>query len=510
MFASGLDELEHVEIEWAPFDDALMYGLLGSLPRLRSLTKSGRTQSLRVSGELFELEELERLEIIWRNASVPERAWPKLRELDLSIGPHNRGLVKWRGWEGWERLESFTLTSDYSAMNWRDVSDSSVRASVDALVDVLERAHELKRLSIRVTLNPEDLERVLELESLSNLESLDIDHAHSKGKVGRALFAGIASERDLEELRLTDCGLNEALAAKMTYPASVRRLDVSGKNKLGERGARALSACEGAEVAWLERVGLGPAGGAALAEGAFGQNVRALDVSANKLGAKGLEGLLSREWPRLESLWLGQNGTGNELDADAMRVLADWEGLANLRFLSLISERMRGEAMEALLSSPHLKNLEVLDISGNTMTKAAAEALAQIPCAPKLRALGVGFTGLSTSPGWGAFVEGEWSSLELLYCTDESMKVAAYEQVTRALSGFPVLELIDVGSKLTAFLDSRSRRDDPTEYGFTEDGVFPYALSSIGYRGISEVHSRSWMEPREATTRQAWWDVVSR
>ena len=515
--------IERLRLDDVTFDQGVVESL-ANMPRLTRLDSPITLHVLDAEEGVGALAGLEHLHVDWDGSTdVEPGALPGLRSLEITLGDlrdptrprvvarwlGSRPLTPWLSWEGWERLESLTVRAS-QGRTWKNTrGDEHARACVESLADALARATNLKSLVLTVPMSAKDLEEIMALESLSGLEQVRLPEENLKGKAGEQLARGFVGGKPITHLDLADCGLTPNVAGKTGWPEITRWIDVSGKNKLGEDGAKRIAELGEVEVAWLERVGLGPAGGKALAGGAFGDKVRALDLKANRLGAEGLEGLFSREWPRLESLWLGAYSVPNAFDEDAMRVLAGWEGLANLKFLSLTSERMSGEAMEALLTSPYLKNLEILDISGNTITPEAAEALAAMPCVPKLRVLAVGYSG-AVKNAWAELIEGDWRALEMLYFADERLRVGEQRFIMANMGRFPVLEYLDVDASFKNTVHKTANREDFMEYGLLEDGTFPYTFTGISYRGVAEAHAESWRPNDWVRSRSLWKDTVAR
>lgn len=72
---------------------------------------------------------------------------------------------------------------------------------------------------------------------------------------------------------------------------------------------------------------------------------------------------------------------------DSQRALAEWQGLANLKTLSLSFGDITDAGVDALASSPHIKNLEKLALVGNKITGEGAAALAASPNFTSLKVL---------------------------------------------------------------------------------------------------------------------------
>jgi hypothetical protein len=55
-----------------------------------------------------------------------------------------------------------------------------------------------------------------------------------------------------------------------------------------------------------------------------------------------------------------------------------------------------------------------------------------------------------------------------------------------------------------------ANRDDFLDYGFLEDGTFPYTFVGISYRGVAEAHAESWRLDDRVYSRRLWRDTVAR
>jgi len=138
----------------------------------------------------------------------------------------------------------------------------------------------------------------------------------------------------------------------------LRHLDLSGSPMMA-RGTESLAHCKhlaGLEQLALRGCRLGMHGVGRLSLGHGFAALRALNLSDNFMGGRGLELLLVGG--RLESLTL----QSNLLDRVAMRALANAD-LGRLRWLDLSANLIGDDALEALLEAPWLPGLRGLSLA---------------------------------------------------------------------------------------------------------------------------------------------------
>jgi hypothetical protein len=99
--------------------------------------------------------------------------------------------------------------------------------------------------------------------------------------------------------------------------------------------------------------------------------LRSLALERCRLGTQAVLALVEGSLPRLEGLVLSERGSDQTSWSDwteglvapgAMQALADWDGLARLRWLDLSGNRVEGQDLATLFSSPHLTGLRALGL----------------------------------------------------------------------------------------------------------------------------------------------------
>jgi uncharacterized protein (TIGR02996 family) len=113
----------------------------------------------------------------------------------------------------------------------------------------------------------------------------------------------------------------------------------------------------------------------AFGEMPFGQTVRWLNVSEQRIGPDKVHVLLGERLSHIEWLMLWANPLGDE----GAKALAEKSHLKNLKRLSFLSCGIGDEGVEALASSPILEGVERLNLRGNKLTNKGLEALIASP-----------------------------------------------------------------------------------------------------------------------------------
>jgi uncharacterized protein (TIGR02996 family) len=117
------------------------------------------------------------------------------------------------------------------------------------------------------------------------------------------------------------------------------------------------------------------------------RRLRALHLSNNNLGFKGLQALLSSPYlGEIRSLRLGDNW----LTEDSGLTLAEARHLHRLTTLSLSDNMLGDEGVIQLASAPHFSRLTTLHLGNNQITDFGAQALAESPHLSRLKTLDLG------------------------------------------------------------------------------------------------------------------------
>lgn len=169
---------------------------------------------------------------------------------------------------------------------------------------------------------------------------------------------------ELETLYVWDNGLGDAgvglLAERLDERAALTHLFL-GANEVGDEGLQTLSAAP-----WLG-------------------SLRALGLSENPLGRRGLEALFAQEHLELEELELRHI----ESHAGLIALLLGWPGLSTVRSLGLSIAGLDADELADLLASDRLASLVELDLEACHLNGRACEALLHNEALGRLRHLRV-------------------------------------------------------------------------------------------------------------------------
>lgn len=271
-------------------------------------------------------------------------------------------------------------------------------------------------------------------------ERLKVLHL-SDAKLGKAGIEALTGTRRLPMLRsldLSENGLTGAAARALAgcpRLAELRWLNLS-RNRIGRDGAGALA--RSPHVRKLERLlllsnGLGAGGAAELGEAGFLDSIQQLELAGNNLGEAGLRSILKSRPARLQFLLLGSN----ELDDDALRLLARWPALASVRELNLYNNRVTAFGMRAIVDSPHAKSVCRMNLESNKLGDMGAEVLARWPGLAGMRWLKLRRNGISEK---GAMALAR--SAHLHYLSDLDLSSNDVEGAREALTTSTVRERI--------------------------------------------------------------------
>ena len=174
------------------------------------------------------------------------------------------------------------------------------------------------------------------------------------------------------------------LAVFLSSPSfqHITKLDLSN-NKLGARGAKALAHAphlKSLTALDLFYNDLRDAGVKALASSPKLKDLTALDLSHNTIGDEGAKALArSPHLTRLTTLSLSLNHLGPQ----GAYALASCAHLNTLTTLNLIGNTIGAQGAKALAQSPHLRHLTTLHLNGNKIGAQGAQALASSPYLPE-------------------------------------------------------------------------------------------------------------------------------
>ncbi len=428
---------------------------------------------------------LERLALTWGsrvNATLPSAradALPALRELSLSS---SYGVTWPQGWEGLvasapslQALRLVQLPLDEEGGQMRD------------LLSALEPVQQgLTSLSMRIShdrargRHHDALTRLAAWVAKSELVSAQLEHIALTDEAGQALASALCARPSLRALSLSsnDLTLKTTGWLDSLSRAPLEVLSLEGpKLAIGEEGARAVSALGSLRALTMTRVGMRERG-AALWEGALGQQLKWLDLTGAQAGSACVHALIEANPQALEGLILATYQTHNGLDDDALIALSQWPGLSRLRALSLGCARAPAAGLAALLRSPHLTQLEVLDLTLNALPGEPLQALCESSHLSSVRALGLADCSLDDD-ALGALIDcGVWRALRVLAMAgNKPLKRAGWRRLLAARDALPMLEQVDGGSQLRDLIAQDKR------------AMAWFATYPLGYRGLSEPHA---------------------
>jgi Leucine-rich repeat (LRR) protein len=185
-----------------------------------------------------------------------------------------------------------------------------------------------------------------------------------------------------ERLEILDLASNDLGLAAIRHLAGsphvrhLRRLDLSGNNKLSDRDARELARSENLERLCDLSLGcwkLSKRGVEALAGAAWLPSLARLDLMSLDAGKAGLEVL--RTAPLNALRWLELNYS--KLGAVEVKVLLAAGWTAGLTHLDLGNNAIGDEGARALAEAEQLDNLVFLDVSKNDLSDEAGNLLRQ-------------------------------------------------------------------------------------------------------------------------------------
>ena len=258
-----------------------------------------------------------------------------------------------------------------------------------------------------------------------------------------------AAWADLDYLNLCNCGLTGAdgvgIAMAAKHWRKLRLLNLSWT----KISADAITALSEVALPLLEDLNLngtwiGPATGAALANAApQWPSLRKLRLRLIGLEDKGLDALLSANYPLLEHIDLSRNRLQLEAGVAFANAAAQWP---NLRMLNLSRNYISSLGWQRLATA-HFLNLEELllgGVEGTELDPPAVRALREAASRhwPRLRTLQLTYNfDLDIS---GFFTEGGWNALESLVLSGYSESI--YNELRDAVSSqlLPSLKKLDL------------------------------------------------------------------
>ncbi|MBN9118910.1 MAG: TIGR02996 domain-containing protein [Planctomycetes bacterium] len=179
--------------------------------------------------------------------------------------------------------------------------------------------------------------------------------------------------------------------------------------------------------------------------------LKALRIPSNNLGNAGIVALVGASLPALEELDLSGRGVSERYNDDpivrspGMESLAEWEGLARVRSLTLSGNEFGAAGLRTLLRSPHVTGLKQLSVRGGRLNGGAMGAFRDARPELQLDALDVGENVLGASGAdylAGARCLSELKTLRLDRC---EIPAAAARLMAKQAPFIDTLRVLDVG-----------------------------------------------------------------
>lgn len=267
-----------------------------------------------------------------------------------------------------DRIESLALFEPRPRPRGSEPGDPGLDdADVVALAASPRLAH-LRGLDLghNPELGPRSVEAVLDAAWCTQLETLGLGWT-GLGDAGAASLAATDRLASLRRLNLSYCGLTDASARALAESASLARLglaelDIALNHEIGVEGYAPL--LRSPALARVEALDL---------DGAVTADLIEAFERSDTLGS-------------VRSLTFGDSW---DIDADAIRRLAGWRGLARLDRLTFILSKLDDDHVERLARSPWLGDLKSFSLSETRITDDGVDRLCRSPAWRGLWELGI-------------------------------------------------------------------------------------------------------------------------
>ncbi len=231
--------------------------------------------------------------------------------------------------------------------------------------------------------------------------------------------------------------------------AELRELTLTGR-PWGPQTRRLADSPQLQTLRVLKALGLDAADLGSLAESPHLKNLRTLCLKSNGIGTEGVQSLTrAADLTNLENLDLTGPGYYESyydnplIDLAGMEALAHWEGLKNVRSLSLSGSDVRPEGLRQLLQSPHAAKLKSLWLRSGRLDGDAMEEFVNANNDIELESLDLGENVLTDSGAGHLAVAGclrELKELRLDRCEITGDAAVRFAETARFIEGLRVLQ----------------------------------------------------------------------
>ena len=397
---------------------------------------------------------------------IQKSDWPNLKKLYLLNSKiQNEGLAilasaKWPLLEtvhfrdGHIRpgaLESLIQQSSWPNLKELDLSYTKIK---DEGIEILVAADWplLENLGLESTgITGEGIQSLVSKSNWPHLKRLDVSDNEIGDEGLEILVCGkwnLLEYLSIRRLDITNKGI-EALTKKPEWP-NLRKLDASN-NKIQDEGLEILTCGKWPllEHIVLRSLDISSQGIQILiGSRANWSNLKKLEVAGNPIGNKGIEILVSSDWPLLEDLGFEKT----EITDEGLEILTRKSNWPNLKGLNISGNEIHDEGL-GILAHGKWPLLERLYLDSLEITEKGLTSIASISEWPNLKLIDLSYNENIGEKGLGDFALGKWPFLETLYLRDLSLEWEDLETLAKK-SSWPKIKELDLARFRYSFYDS--------------------------------------------------------